>query len=334
MPAPGFCLSQPARTADAQSRALAQAEAMSNEASLDLAGFSESLVALIERAAQGVVAVKAAPYRVTSGVSISENLVAMADHTLRRKDSIPVELADGTKAVATILGRDRSIDIAIMKVEGISLKPLLAADPASLKSGSLAVVVGLTTDVGPSASIGIIGAAGGARRTWRSGTLDYFFRLDMNLYPSQSGAAVVDAQGRLIGLATPGLLRHAAVAVPLVTLNRVAQELLQEGRIRHGYLGVGLQPVSIPEHLRAKLENIPEAGLIVLSVAGDSPAHQADLQLGDILISLDKNHLSSIEELQAILRGDIVGRSVSAQLIRGGEPVEVQIVVSQRLKEN
>jgi S1-C subfamily serine protease len=307
---------------------------MSIAGSPDLAGFSESLVALIERAAQGVVAVKAAPYRVTSGVSISENLIAVADHTLRRKDSIPIELADGTHGVASILGRDRSIDIAIMKVEGVPLKPLPAADPASLKAGSLAVVVGLTIDAGPSASVGIIGAAGGARRTWRSGTLDYFFRLDMNVYPSQSGAAVVDSQGLLIGLATPGLLRHAAVAVPLVTLNRVAQELLQEGRIRHGYLGVGLQPVAIPEHLRAKLGNIPESGLIVLSVAEDSPARQADLQLGDILISLDKNHLSSIEELQAILRGDLVGRSVSALLIRGGEPVEVQIVVSQRVKEN
>jgi len=307
---------------------------MSNAEFRDLAGFSESLVALVEQTVRGVVAVKAAPYRVTSGVSIGQNLVAVADHTLRRKDNIPIELADGAPAVASILGRDRSIDVAILKVEGISLNPLIAADPASLKSGSLAVVVGLTTDAGPSASVGIIGAAGGARRTWRSGTLDYFFRLDMNLYPSQSGAAVVDAGGRLIGMATPGLLRHSAVAVPPVTLNRVAQELLQEGRIRHGYLGVGLQPVAIPEHLRAKLGDMPESGLIVLSVAGDSPAQQADLQLGDILISLDKNHLTSIEELQAILRGDIVGRSVSALLIRGGEPVEVQIVVSQRVKEN
>lgn len=307
---------------------------MSNTAFSDLAGLSESFVALIERAVEGVVAVKAAPYRVTSGVCVSENLIAVADHTLRRKDSIPIELADGKQGVAAILGRDRSIDIAILRVDGLALKPLAAADPASLKSGSLAVVVGLTIDAGPSASTGIIGAAGGARRTWRSGTLDYFFRLDVNLYPSQSGAAVVNAQGQLIGLATPGLLRHSAVAVPPVTLQRVAQELMQEGRIRYGYLGVGLQPVAIPEHLRAKLGNIPESGLIVLSVAGDSPAQQADLQLGDILISLDKNHLTSIEELQAILRGDMVGRSVSALLIRGGEPVEVQIVVSQRVKEN
>jgi S1-C subfamily serine protease len=307
---------------------------MSNSGFPNLAALSESFVSLVERCAQGIVAVKAAPYRVTSGVSIGENLIAVAEHTLRRKDSIPVELADGTQGVANILGRDRSLDIAIMKTDNVPLRPLPSADPATLKSGSLAVVVGLTTDAGPSASIGIIGAAGGARRTWRGGTLDHFYRLDVNLYPSQFGAAVVDAEGSLIGLATPGLLRHSAVAVPPVTLNRVAQELLKEGHIRHGYLGVGLQPVAIPEHLRAKIGNIPESGLIVLSVASDSPAQQADLQLGDILVSLDKNHLTSIEELQAILRGDIVGRSVSALIIRGGEPVEVQIVVSQRMKEN
>jgi S1-C subfamily serine protease len=307
---------------------------MSNSGLSNLTAFSDSLAALVEQTAQGVVAVKAAPYRVTSGVAIGENLIAVAEHALRRKDSIPVEFADGRQATASILGRDRSIDVAVMKVEGTTLNPLPAADPASVKSGSLAVVVGLTTDAGPSASVGIVGAAAGARRTWRGGTLDYFYRLDVNLYPSQFGAAVVDAEGRLIGLATPGLLRHSAVAVPPASLNRVAQELLQQGRIREGYLGVGLQPVAIPEHLRAKLGDAPESGLIVLSVAGDSPAQQAELQLGDILISLDKNHLGSIEELQAILRGDIVGRSVSALLIRGGEPVEVQIVVSQRIKEN
>ena len=82
--------------------------------------------------------------------------------------------------------------------------------------------------------------------------MDHFFRLDVNLYPSQSGAAVVNAEAHLIGLATPGLLRHSAVAVPLITLNRIAEELLQQGRIRHGYLGVGLHPVEVPASLREK----------------------------------------------------------------------------------
>jgi S1-C subfamily serine protease len=261
--------------------------------------------------------------------------VAVADHALRRRDRIPVQSAEGGQGSAVILGRDRSVDVAILKVDGLKLKPLEPADAAGMKAGTLAVVVGLTVDAGPSASVGIIGAAAGARRTWRSGTLEHFLRLDVNLYPSQSGAAVVDAKGALIGLATPGLLRHSAVAVAPVTLQRVAKELREGGgQIRHGYLGVGLQPVAIPGHLRTKLGDIPESGLIVLSVADDSPAQQADLQLGDILVSLDENHLTSVDELQAILRGDAVGRPVSALVIRGGELVEVQIVVSQRAEEN
>jgi S1-C subfamily serine protease len=309
---------------------------MSNAGFPDLASFSDSLVALIERAAQGVVAVKAAPYRTSSGVSIGDNLVAVADHALRRRDRLPVQLVDGAAGTADILGRDPSLDLAILKVDGLPLKTLPFADPNSVKAGSLAAIVGLTTDAGPSSSLGIIGAAGGSRRTWRGGTLDHFFRLDANIYPSQSGAAVVDAQGDLIGLATPGLLRHSAVAISTVTLKRIAQELLQEGRIRHGYLGVGLQPVAIPEQLREKTGAAAAAsGLIVLSVEPDSPAHEAKLQLGDILVSLAGKVVAEIDELQSVLRGDIVGRIATAVLLRGGERVEVQISISERArKEN
>lgn len=306
---------------------------MSNSVVPDLAGLSDSLVTLVERTALGIVAVKAAPYRTASGISIGENLIAVADHTLRRRDRIPLQFADTSTASAAILGRDPSLDLAILKVEDASLKPLPATDPNAVKSGSLAVVVGLTTDTGPSASLGIVGAAGGPRRTWRGGTLDHFFRLDVNLYPSQFGAAVVNAHGDLIGLATPALLRHSAVAIPLVTIKRIAQELTREGRIRYGYVGVGLQPVAIPDELREKTGAATPSGLIVLSVEPDSPASQAKLQLGDILVSLAGKAIAEIEDLQSVLRGDIVGRIATAVILRGGERVEVEIAISERTRK-
>ncbi len=252
---------------------------------------------------------------------------------MRREDRIPVHLADGSEGAAAILGRDPSVDLAILKVEGLRFAPLAVADPAVLKPGMLAAVVGLTIDVGPSASLGIVGAVGGSRRTWRGGSLDYFVRLDVNLYPSQSGAAVVNAEGEIIGLATPGLLRHSVVAVPVVTLNRVADELLKEGRIRRGYLGVGLQSVAILERQREKSGMQAASGLIVLSVEPGSPADQASLQLGDVLMALDGKPVSDIDELQTVLRGDTVGRSVRATLMRGGEKVEAQITISERVKK-
>jgi serine protease Do len=306
--------------------------AMSSTGSIDLTGLSQSLVELVERTAAGAVAVKAAPYRVVSGVTVREDLIAVAHHTLRREDRIPIRTADGTEAEAAILGRDPSIDIAFLKVEGGKFRTLNTADPSSFKPGTIAAVVGLTMDVGPSASLGILGAVGGARRTWRGGTLDHFLRLDVNLYPSQSGAAVVNAEGDLIGLATPGLLRHSAVAVPVKTLNRVADELLKEGRIRHGYLGVGLQQVTIPAHIREKLKGGAQSGLIVLSIEAGSPAEKAALQIGDILVSLDGKLVGEIDELQTALRGDVVGRTVTVMLIRGGEPIERQLTVAERVK--
>ena len=194
-------------------------------------------------------------------------------------------------------------------------------------------VVGLTIDVGPSASLGILGAVGGERRTWRGGTLDQFLRLDVNLYPSQSGAAVVDATGRLIGMATPSLLRHSAAAVPLVTLNRIADELLNQGRIRQGYLGVGVQPLSIPPALRQTSTFALDAGLIVLSIEPDSPAAHAHLQLGDILLTLDNHQMTDIDELQAALRGENIGRTVEALLLRGGAAIQVQLTIADRIKQ-
>lgn len=294
-----------------------------------LGSLSNALAALVEKTAQTVVVVKPAAYRVASGVILRDNLVAVANHSLRRAEPIPVQLADGSKTQATILGRHTGFDIALLKVDGTLTAPALS-DPAQLKPGMLIAVVGLTLDVGPSASLGILGAVGGARRTWRGGTLDHFLRLDVNLYPSQSGAAVVDAAGSLIGMATPALLRHSAAAVPVATLNRIADELLNQGRIRHGYLGIGVQPIAIPPALRQTRSITSDSGLILLSVEPDSPAAQANLQLGDILLSLDGRDMGDVDDLQSALGGDNVGRTVTASLLRAGAIIQVELTIAER----
>jgi S1-C subfamily serine protease len=199
-----------------------------------------------------------------------------------------------------------------------------------LKPGALAVVVGRTIDAGLSASVGIVGAVGGARRTWRGGELTRFLRLDVNLYPSQAGAAVLSATGKLLGMASGAMLRHAALAIPPETLDQIADELLREGRIRQGYLGLGLQPVAIPGHLRNKSPLAGQAGLMVLSVEPGTGAEKSGLQLGDILIAAGGTTLSDTESLLALLRGDAVGRPMKIALLRAGNVVETEVQVSDR----
>ena len=301
-----------------------------NAVSSDLNSFSQALVELVAKTATGVVAVKAAAYRTTSGVALPGNLIAAANHMVKGDSGIPLQTAAGAQAIGTVLGREPGLDLAILRSDGLPVEPLPFRDPGSVKAGDLISVVGLTTDAGPSASLGIMGAVGGSRRMWRGGTLDHFFRLDVNLYPSQSGAAVVGADGALIGMATPALLRHSAVALPLPTLTRLADELLRQGRIRRGYLGVGMQPVPIPTSLREKFGVGHEHGLIVLSVEQDSPAERAGWQLGDILVALNDTPIVDVDDLQAMLRGDTVGHQVKAFLIRGGEKVESEITIDER----
>jgi S1-C subfamily serine protease len=300
----------------------------SNE--FDLQGYSDAITRVVEQAGRCVVAVKSAAYRVVSGVVFRQDLIAVNNHMLKRDGPIPIQLPDGTDLHAAILGRDPSVDVAVLQLKNAKVEPAEPEEEANLRAGALALVVGRTIDAGISASVGILGAVGGPRRMWRGGEINRFLRLDINLYPSQAGASVVGASGRLLGMATGAMLRHSALAVPHETLNRIADELLREGRIRQGYLGVGLQPVAIPEHLRTKSAVAGEVGLMVLSVEAGTGAEEAGLQLGDILLAADGKTLADTETLMGALRGDAVGRPMTVTLIRAGQIQDSEIRVSDK----
>jgi S1-C subfamily serine protease len=295
-----------------------------------LTAFSQAVTNLVAEAATGVVAIQGAPYRTSSGVSLAPDLIACCNHVLKRDENVAVASSDGREFQATIVGRLPSLDLAILRADEGALTPLPAADLTALKPGALVAAVGWTLDVGASASLGILGAIGGPRRTWRGGKLDHFLRLDISLYPSQSGGAVVDAEANVIGLATPALSRHSAVAVPIDTLQRLGNELRIQGRIRHGYIGVAAQSVPVPQPLREKAQIDVQTGLMLLSVEADSPAERAGLQMGDILVMLNEKATADMDELQELLQGTSIGKPLEALVIRGGEPVRVSITIGER----
>lgn len=303
---------------------------MSEVPELDLQAYSSAITRVVDEAGAFVAAVKAAAYRVTSGVVIAEDLIAVNSHSLRREGGIPIQLSNGNSIEAAILGRDPSLDVAILEVHGGKLPFVEPEEESVYRAGALAIVVGRTLDAGLSASVGILGAVGGSRRTWRGGELDRFLRLDVNLYPSQAGAAVVSARGRFFGMATAAILRHSALAVPFKTLTRIAHEIRTQGGIRQGYLGVGLQPVAIPEHLRVKSSLPGTSGLIVLSVEPGTSAEQAGLQLGDILIAAGPLALTDTETLMGALRGEAVGQPMVFTVLRAGEIITVEMQVAPR----
>jgi S1-C subfamily serine protease len=155
-------------------------------------------------------------------------------------------------------------------------------------------------------------------------------RLDLSLHPAGAGSAVVGASGKLLGIATPALSRVSVFAVPLSTVARVADNLVAHGRVPRGYLGVGLQPIAIPEHLRSKLNLANSTGLIAISVENEGPAGKAGMSIGDVLLELGGRPTQRTENVQEVLSSESVGKKIQARILRGGNAVELDITIAER----
>jgi S1-C subfamily serine protease len=301
-----------------------------------LVSFSEQLAATVEMAARSVVAVHARPRLDSSGVHWSAGIVVTADHGIRRDDDIRVTAASGANLPAELVGRDPGTDLAVLRVAGLNAAIDVPIAPratnVSLAPGNLALAVGRSKD-SAIAAFGVVGSISGPSPTWRGGKLDRVVRLDLSLHPGAEGAAVVDGEGKLVGVATSALSRFSVFAIPLETIGRVVGKLLEHGRIPRGYLGVGLQPVSIPEHLRKKLD-IPAAGLIAVSVEADAAAGRAGMLIGDVLVELGGRWIDRTETLQEALDSDSIGKTVPARIVRGGEMVTLEITPGERPRRN
>jgi S1-C subfamily serine protease len=295
-----------------------------------LASFSNELAKLVEEFQPYVVAVHARGHFPSSGVVWRPGIIVTADHTVRREEDIQVTLPDGKRADAVLAGRDPGTDIAALKVEDLGSPATQTVGGDAVKAGELALVLGRSPDSGPNASLGVISAVSGPWRTWRGGRLDNYIRLDATMFPNSSGGAVVDVRGRLLGIATSALSRIAGLAIPASSVNRVLDILLTKGHVPRGYLGIGAQPVGIPEALRANLSLTAKSGIMVVKVEAGGPADKAGMLLGDILVSLGDAPLEDFEDLQSISDSGIIGKQVKARVIRAGAIQELTVTVGER----
>lgn len=287
--------------------------------STELAAFSSELAAIVEKSAPSVVAVHARPRFPSSGVFWRPGVIVTAEHTIRREDEITVTLPNGSNAAATLAGSDAGTDLAVLKAEFAA--PALPIAAAATVPGQIALAIGRSPDSGVNATMGIISAVSGEWRTWRGGRLDQYIRLDLTLYPGSSGGAVVNTAGEVLGIATSALSRIAGVAIPSATVNRVVDQILTRGRVSRGYLGVGLQPVELPDRQKA---------LIVLSMAPEGPAASAGVLMGDILLTLAGTDVADTDDIQNALESNPVGSKVKVGILRGGVAQTVEITVGER----
>ncbi|OLE61846.1 MAG: LuxR family transcriptional regulator [Gemmatimonadetes bacterium] len=300
------------------------------ERSSTLQALSDDLATAVEHAAASVVAVNARPRIASSGVHWRPGVVVTASHTVRRDDDVTVTLRDGRTRTAALAGRDGATDIAVLKIDGSGTPAASFAEHGSPKVGHVVLQVGRTGAGGASATFGVIGAILEPWRTWRGAEIAQLMQLDMTIHDGFSGSPLVDTQGNVVGLNTSALARGVALALPLSVVNRVVDALLAKGRIARGYLGVGLQAVDLPAALTSKLDPPRSTGLIVLSVDASGPGGRGGLQLGDVIVAVDRQPVTDVRDVLPVLAPERVGSTVDVSLMRGGAPQTVSVSIAER----
>jgi S1-C subfamily serine protease len=293
---------------------------------------SSEFASAAEKVGGSVVAVQARRWMPTSGIEWKKGVVATVHHGVQRDEDIKVLLDGGHAISAKLVGRDPHTDIAVLRIEEGSWSAPRLGDSTSLRLGHLVLALGRTRRGDLVASSGIIGGMSGEWKNRRGGQLDQHIRLDLALYPGFSGGPLLNARGEVVGINTRGLAHGRAVTVPVATVNRVVEELLEKGHIARPYLGIAMQPVKVPENMRSKLPTQTRVGLLVMHVENDGPAEKAGVLLGDVLFEVSGGTVEHVDAIQDSLATAKIGDVLQIRVIRAGEIKPVSIKLGERAR--
>jgi S1-C subfamily serine protease len=292
-----------------------------------LLAFSDHAAELVERTAGSVVAVQGGGRWPSSGIHWRSGVVVTAEEVLERDENIKLTLPGGRVADATLAGRDPTTDVAVLRFQPDGL-PVATTTEASLRAGHVVVAVG-NYDGAPLAALGIVALAGGAWHSVRGGTIDRLIRLDLALSPAAEGGALVDLQGRVIGMTVLGP-RRRALSIPSSTIDRTVDQLLARGHVFRGYLGAGLQSVKRERTSNGSQASAGQRGVLVVSIDPNGPSARAGILVGDIVTAWNGQPIERVREIMRLLGPESIGSTVDLRLIRGGTPTALQVVIGER----
>jgi len=295
-----------------------------------LQNLSNELAGMVAAVGPSIVRVEARRRLPATGIVWSnDGVIVTAHHVVERDDNIRVGLADGKSVSATLVGRDPTTDLAVLRSDSANLTPpaWVAFDPQSVQVGHLVLALGRPGE-SVEATLGIVSAMSSDWRTPGGGLLDYYLQTDVVMYPGFSGGPLVSAAGQVIGLNSSALLRGVNLTIPAPSIRRVVETLLAHGRIKRGYLGVSTQPVRLPANLNQQLNQ--ETGLLLVAVEPGSPADQGGLMLGDTIVNCAGTPVRQHDDLLAALGGDRIGSQVPVRIIRGGQLQDINVTIGER----
>jgi S1-C subfamily serine protease len=297
---------------------------------LSLDAISDRVADLCDGIAPRLVAIHAPRRRSSTGIIWRPGLVVTADEALEADEDILITRPDGSPISASLLGRDPSTDIALLRTEEQPIADVPFREMSGLRVGHLVLAAGRRFE-GVCAALGIVALAGGPWRSLRGGHIDRRLHLDLKLDARSEGGAALDINGQIIGMTVLGPGGRVLV-IPSETIERVAPQLLAHGRIARGYLGLGLQPVRIDQTIADAAGLVEPKGLIVISVDSNGPGQRAGIKQGDVLIRWNADPLHSVSRVHTLLGPESVGQPITLGMLRAGKQISLTAEIAERSK--
>jgi S1-C subfamily serine protease len=301
--------------------------------------FSAAVIEAVERAQPSVIGVRRrrpngrgredAFEGVGSGVIVSSDGYALTNnHVVAGAPRVDAVLHDGLVAAAEIVGTDPDTDLALLRLTAGQVRSAELGDSDALKVGELAIAIG--NPLGFQATV-----TAGTLRGESGRLIEDVVQTDAALNPGNSGGALVDGRGRVIGINTAiiGGAQGICFAVPINTAKNVIPELMRDGRVVRGWLGLAGQTQALSSALVHRLELKARAGVLAVQIVPSGPAEAAGLRPGDLILSVDGQAAPSVDAIHKILSRDAIGKKLALDILRDGAPMRLSVTVTARPKE-
>ncbi len=291
-----------------------------------LTEFSNQIADVVDAVAPSVVQVQGGHRRPATGLAYAPDVVVTTARAAGGDEHPRVRRADGEVMDAELVGIDPATRVAVLKVPGLNARPLTPGTPPRV--GHVAIAIARSWSNGATATAGLVSIIGGPLPTGHRRAIEQVIRTSAPMHEGFAGGAFVSATGELLGLATAASIRGLGVVIPAAIAWTAAAELLRRGGLKRGYLGIAAQPIRVPE--RQKGSAGADEALLIVGVKDGSPAAEAGLLIGDLLLSLDGHALTSPDDILDLLVGERVGRAVPLRLLRGGVPTDGAVTIRER----
>ena len=261
----------------------------------------------------------------------SDGLILTNNHVVEGADSIKVRLADEREFTAEVIGTDPQSDVALIKVDGKNLPTLPLGNSDDLEVGEWVIAIGSPFELSQTVTVGVVSAKGRSR----IGINDYenFIQTDAAINPGNSGGPLLNIYGQAVGINTAIFSRSGGYmgigfAIPVNMVKNIQQQLLKDGKVTRGWLGVVIQDVN--EDLARSFDLDKTEGILVAEVGEDSPADKAGLQAGDVILSLNGKQIEDVAALRNKIAMIAPESTVTLQIIRNGRKKKVSVILGEQ----